>query len=175
MRNKSGFTIVELLIVIVIVAILAAISVVAYNGIQNRAYDTTVKNDLASIAKKIQMFNADKGAYPSDIANDIASNALYSVKVSQSAYMTNPGTTYNLMYCSASPYTSYALLAISKSGARLYASNSAGVREYTGGVSWTGTGIPAMCESVLPGTTNLGSVGYHSTAPPLWRPWTGVN
>lgn len=34
---KRGFTIVELLIVIVVIAILAAITVVAYNGIQNRA------------------------------------------------------------------------------------------------------------------------------------------
>lgn len=36
-RNMSGFTIVELLIVIVVVAILAAISIVAYNGIQVRS------------------------------------------------------------------------------------------------------------------------------------------
>jgi prepilin-type N-terminal cleavage/methylation domain-containing protein len=36
-HNHSGFTIVELLIVIVVIAILAALSVVAYNGIQNRA------------------------------------------------------------------------------------------------------------------------------------------
>ena len=35
--KKSGFTIVELLIVVVVIAILAAISIVAYAGIQNRA------------------------------------------------------------------------------------------------------------------------------------------
>ena len=39
---KQGFTIVELLIVIVVIAILAAITIVAYTGIQNRAYDTAV-------------------------------------------------------------------------------------------------------------------------------------
>ena len=36
-KTKSGFTIVELLIVIVVIGILAAITIVAYNGIQSRA------------------------------------------------------------------------------------------------------------------------------------------
>lgn len=37
LRKNTGFTIVELLIVIVVIAVLASISVVAYNGIQQRA------------------------------------------------------------------------------------------------------------------------------------------
>ncbi len=36
-KDQAGFTIVELLIVIVIIGILAAITIVAFNGIQNRA------------------------------------------------------------------------------------------------------------------------------------------
>jgi prepilin-type N-terminal cleavage/methylation domain-containing protein len=45
LKTKSGFTIVELLIVIVVIGILAAITIVAYNGIQDRANDTSVKSD----------------------------------------------------------------------------------------------------------------------------------
>lgn len=41
--RRGGFTIVELLIVIVVIGILAAISIVAYNGIQNRSNDTVIK------------------------------------------------------------------------------------------------------------------------------------
>ena len=41
-RGVKGFTIVELLIVIVVIAILAAISIVAYNGIQSRANNTKI-------------------------------------------------------------------------------------------------------------------------------------
>lgn len=59
--NKSylAFTIVELLIVIVVIAILASISVVAYNGIQQRARDSQRKSDLAQIAKAVGIRSVD--------------------------------------------------------------------------------------------------------------------
>ena len=62
--KKSGFTIVELLIVIVVIAILAAISIVAYNGIQQRARETRIFSDLSGAAKKFELYNVDNGVYP---------------------------------------------------------------------------------------------------------------
>ena len=62
-RKQPGFTIVELLIVIVVIGILAAITIVAYNGIQQRARDTARKSDLAQIAKGLQIYNIDKGDF----------------------------------------------------------------------------------------------------------------
>ena len=61
---KNGFTIVELLIVIVVIAILAAISIVAYNGIQARARDSQRTQDMASIMKALELYKIDNGAYP---------------------------------------------------------------------------------------------------------------
>ena len=58
---QAAFTIVELLIVIVVIAILAAISTVAYSGIQNRARETRRQNDMTAIAKAITAY---------DIANE---------------------------------------------------------------------------------------------------------
>jgi prepilin-type N-terminal cleavage/methylation domain-containing protein len=62
--RKSGFTIVELLIVIVVIAILAAITVVAYNGIQQRAHNVALQSTLVQIKKRLDLHMADNGSYP---------------------------------------------------------------------------------------------------------------
>ncbi len=63
--NRRGFTIVELLIVIVVIAILAAITIVAYNGIQARARDATMRNGAAEVAKALQILSINQGQMPS--------------------------------------------------------------------------------------------------------------
>lgn len=63
MRNK-GFTIVELLIVIVVIGILAAITIVAFNGVQARATFAKHQSQLSTINKAIQLYYADNGTYP---------------------------------------------------------------------------------------------------------------
>jgi general secretion pathway protein G len=61
-RQQSAFTIVELLIVIVVIGILAAITIVAYNGIQERGRASSVSSALSQAAKKITVWQVD---YPS--------------------------------------------------------------------------------------------------------------
>lgn len=67
--NTSGFTIVELLIVIVVIAILAAITIVAYNGIQERTRASSVSSALNQANKKLAIYQVDfPGQYPPDLA-----------------------------------------------------------------------------------------------------------
>ena len=60
--TSRGFTIVELLIVIVVIAILAAISIVAYTGIQERARVSNVVGDLRATEKALNLYKASTGA-----------------------------------------------------------------------------------------------------------------
>lgn len=70
--KRRGFTIVELLIVIVVIAILAAITVVAYNGIQQRARTTTLWAGITQVKKSFRLYliDVDSTAWPLDNAID---------------------------------------------------------------------------------------------------------
>lgn len=63
-QQKSGFTIVELLIVIVVIGILAAITIVAYNGIQTKAKSSAVQSLVSTMIKKSNLYRATTGRFP---------------------------------------------------------------------------------------------------------------
>ena len=64
LKDEKGFTIVELLIVIVVIGILAAITIVAFTGVQNRAKIAGYQSDANGIVKVAEGLNADNQAYP---------------------------------------------------------------------------------------------------------------
>lgn len=66
--GRQGFTLVELLIVIVVIGILAALVIVTYSGIQQRARDTERKTDLKGIQGQLEAFWADNARYPCLVA-----------------------------------------------------------------------------------------------------------
>ena len=67
LNSHLGFTIVELLVVIVVIGILAAITIVSYTGISQKAIVASLQLDLSNASKQFKLFNVDNGSYPTGI------------------------------------------------------------------------------------------------------------
>ncbi len=62
--RRSGFTIVELLIVVVVIAILAAITIVGYQGIQQRAVSSSTASVIDSWERTLKAAGVENAAMP---------------------------------------------------------------------------------------------------------------
>lgn len=162
MQKSRGFTIVELLIVIVVIGILAAIVIVAFNGIQNRANDTTIRSDLTNLAKKLELYKADYSVYPT------GGSAIASVqfKASKSAYDI---TRNNLYYCKNDSTNQFVITAQSKSKTMFAYISGSGLST----ISNT-TGSTTTCELIgHPAGTNSNASGYDFSGSTGWAGWVG--
>src|SRR5256714_9655888 len=67
--NQRGFTLIELMIVVAIIGILAAIAIPLYANVQARARVAKVQADARTLASAVSMFQAHTGALPAALAN----------------------------------------------------------------------------------------------------------
>jgi general secretion pathway protein G len=156
-ERRAGFTIVELLIVIVVIAVLAAITVVAFNGVQDRAYNTAVQSDLRNFSKKMGIYQAENGSYP------LALSIAMDIRFSRTSYNLNLN---NLYYCADSAGLNYSMTAQSKTGTAYVISSQNGLQTYTGG--WSGS---TTCTTNGFLSTDFRSHGYNTATTPNWQPW----
>lgn len=66
-RPQSGFTLIELMVVVSIIGVLAGIAVVQVKNMQRKARETALLKDLHDMREAIDNFYADKQRYPSDL------------------------------------------------------------------------------------------------------------
>jgi general secretion pathway protein G len=66
--RQRGFTLIEVLIVITLIVVLAAIGLATYSTSVRRAKEATLREDLFRLNDAIDQYHADKGNYPTDIS-----------------------------------------------------------------------------------------------------------
>jgi general secretion pathway protein G len=71
--SQSGFTLIELIIVVTIIGILAGLAIVNVKFAQRKAREAALMDNLATMRKAIDNFYADKQRYPSDL-NELVPN-----------------------------------------------------------------------------------------------------
>lgn len=178
MASRKGFTIVELLIVVVVIAILAAITIVSYNGIASQAHDAAIKSDLATLKNKIEIYSSQEGDFP--ITNNAIAQDVAPFRAAKGSYMTAGVTDHNLIYCTsyatigAGQYEriDYSFVAYSKSGKKFRVTKSGGVEEYT--TAWTNQTV--ACQDAMSSyTNNFRGYAAEDTVGGPWRAWTGGN
>lgn len=116
-NDKKGFTIVELLVVIVVIGILAAITIVSYTNVQTRAQSASILSDLTQISKKIITYGSSSlsGGYST---LDVMPGGVASVSQSSSNYR-------YVSYCTNGSEFAYAVE--TNSGDKYYAKSNSNV------------------------------------------------
>lgn len=78
-KSKSGFTIIELLVVVSIIGLLATIAMVALGDARNKAKDAKIKTELNGIMLALEEYNSSHGGYPNPKTN---TNGMYCIGAS---------------------------------------------------------------------------------------------
>lgn len=148
---KPGFTIVELLIVVVVIAILAAITIVSYNGISNRATAASAQSSAATALKKVATYAIDNNEYfPA------------SLTVLNSLGLVNSGD-LRYQYTSSAPFKTYCLTATVKTQS-YYVSDT-----QQSPISGTCPGHNAS------GVSSISNIALNPSAEAVSPPFTGPN
>lgn len=91
-QRRLGFTIVELIVIITVIGILAAIIIVSYAGVTASSRAQSLQGDIKTAASQLVKYRSDNGAYPADLASA-------GIKNSSTTSYTYTYTSANDSYC----------------------------------------------------------------------------
>jgi type IV pilus assembly protein PilA len=107
MKDQKGFTLIELMIVIAIIGILAAIAIPQFSAWRKRSFNSAAESDLKNAATAQEGYYVDEETYTSDINKLLGTYGLY---VSEKVYFTSV----------AGDATSYTMYSYHSSGDKTY-------------------------------------------------------
>lgn len=151
MKDEQGFTIVELLIVIVIIGILAAIVIVAYAGITQRANTSKAQANAVAVQKVAETINADNGSYPATIAAFTTGSVTTKLPTGVTVVSSTPSPT------TLAGTATRAAADIPTTGSSIYNTIAVYMVSGGGGVIYYRDGAGAISVATYYGTANSGS------------------
>jgi prepilin-type N-terminal cleavage/methylation domain-containing protein len=142
--RDDGFTVIELLVVMIIIGILAAIAVPIYLSQKQKGYDASAKSDLRSYGRELETYNTDAFAYPATSGFTQASGGILTV-VPGSTVRVATGVTFGYFLNTAK--SAFCLVAVNSKGTRPfeYISSFGGLQPAS--TFAAGTTLPTACST----------------------------
>jgi prepilin-type N-terminal cleavage/methylation domain-containing protein len=142
--RADGFTLIEILVVMIIIGILAAIAIPVYLSQKAKGYDASAKSDLRSWAAELESYNVDALSYPATTAFKQAKLGVLTVAAKDTIRVSTANT---FGYHLNTAKTAYCIVAVNPKGTRPweYISSHGGLQPSS--TFPAGTKLPAACST----------------------------
>lgn len=138
-KHNKGFTIVELLIVIVVIGILALLVITTYSGIQAKARNAKRQSDIAALQTQLEAFYSQNGYYPSRTDMNTGSFLTANMKSLDQEALVDPSNPTQSKTLVAAPAAKSYAYAVTDSSGNSCESQDTNCAEYTLTATYEGT------------------------------------